>query len=59
MLGPKVKCEKLENRAARLESNHNDLGQYGRHNNVVFSGIPENVLDNNLESMVIISLVGH
>ena len=48
----KEKCEKLENRVAILESNHNDLAQYGRRNNVVFSGIPENVPDNNLESMV-------
>ena len=45
----KVKFEKLENRVAILESNHNDLVQYGRRNNVVFSGIPENVTDNNLE----------
>ena len=36
-----------------LESNHNDLALYGRRNNVVFSGIPENVPDNNLESAVI------
>ena len=49
----KKKCEKLENRVAILESNHNDLAQYGRRNNVVFSGIPENVPDNNLESTVI------
>ena len=49
----KEKCEKLENRVAILESNHNDLVQYGRRNNVVFSGIPGNVLDNNLESTVI------
>ena len=49
----KEKCEKLENRVAILESNHNDLAQYGRRNNVVFSGIPENVPDNNLESTVI------
>ena len=55
MLDPKVKCEKLENRADRLETN-NDLAQYGRHNNVIFSGIPENVPDNNLESIVILVL---
>ena len=47
------KCKKLENRGAIFESNHNDLAQYGRCKNVVFSGIPENVPDNNLESMVI------
>ena len=46
----KVKFEKLENRVAILESNHNDLAQYGRCNNIVFGGIPENVSDNNLES---------
>ena len=46
----KVKCE---NRVGILESNHNDLAQYGRRNSVVFSGIHENVPDNNLESMVI------
>ena len=49
----KVKCEKLENRVSILDSNHNDLAQYGRRNNVVFSGISENVPDNNLESTVI------
>ena len=49
----KEKCEKLENRVVILESNHNDLAQYGRRNNVVFSGIPENVPNNNLESLVI------
>ena len=49
----KVKCGKLENKVAILEPNHNDLAQYGRRNTVVFSGIPENVPDNNLESTVI------
>ena len=49
----KEKCEKLENRVAILESNHNDLVQYGRCNNIVFRGIPENVSDNNLESTAI------
>ena len=51
----KEKCEKLENRVAILESNHNDLAQHGRWKTVVFSDIPENVPDNNLESMVISS----
>ena len=49
----KETCGKLEKRVTILESNHNDLAQYGRRNNVVFSGIPENVPDNNLESTVI------
>ena len=35
-------------RVAILESNHNDLAQYGRRNNIVFSSIPDNVPDNNL-----------
>ena len=39
----KEKCEKLENRVAILESNHNDLAQYGKRNNVIFSAIAENV----------------
>ena len=49
----KVKYAKLENRVAILESKHNDLAQYGRRNNLVFSGIPENVPDSNLESTVL------
>ena len=49
----KENSEQLENIVAILESNHNDLAQYGRQNDVVFSGIPENVPDNNLESTVI------
>ena len=53
----KVKWEKLENTFAILESNHINLAQYGRHNNVVFSGIPESVPDNNLDSMVISALL--
>ena len=52
----KVKCAKLENRAAILGSNHNDLAQYGRRHNEVSSGISENVPDNNLESTVISAL---
>ena len=54
----KVKCAKPENRVAILESNHNDLAQYGRRNNVIFSGIPKNVPDNNLEITVISVLSG-
>lgn len=41
---------------ATIQSNHIDLVQYHRHNNVVFSGIPENLSDNNLESTVISAL---
>ena len=49
----RVKYEKLESRVAILESNHKDLAQYVRRNNVVFSGIPENPSDNELEGTVI------
>ena len=44
---------KLENRVAILESNHNDLAQYGKRNNVIFSGIAENVPEKNLEITVV------
>ena len=47
------KCEKLEYRVAILESNQNDLVHYGTHNNVIFSGTPENVPNNNFASTVI------
>ena len=43
-----MKCAKLENRVAVLEPNENDLAQYSRWSNVVFSGIPEYVPNNNL-----------
>ena len=51
-----MKLEKLENRVTILESKDNDFAQYGSCNNAVFSGIPENVPDNNLESFVISAL---
>ena len=45
-------CEKLENEVAIL-LNNNYLTQYHGNNVVFFSGIPENVPNNNLESTVI------
>ena len=45
-------CEKLENEVVIL-LNNNYLTQYHGNNVVFFSGIPENVPDNNLESTVI------
>ena len=45
-------CEKLENEVAIL-LNNNYLTQHHGNNVVFFSGIPENVPDNNLESTVI------
>ena len=35
-----------------LEQNLNSLGQYGRRNNLVLSGIPESIPDNQLENTV-------
>ena len=39
----RAKCSTLEN---KLEQNLKSLGQYGRKNNLVLSGVPENVPDN-------------
>ena len=50
----KIGYEKVESRVTILESNHNDLAQYGRRNNVVFSSIPENMSDNSLKKTVIL-----
>ena len=42
----RVKCCTLENKVVILEQNLNSLGQYGRRNNLVLSGIPEIIPDN-------------
>ena len=41
-----AKCSTLENKVLSLEQNLNLLGQYGRRNNLVLSGILENIPDN-------------
>ena len=46
------KCRTLENKVVTLEQNLNSLGQYGRRNNLVLSGIPESIPDHQLENMV-------
>ena len=43
----------LERRATELEKSQAKVEQYGRRNNVEITGIPHEVLDNNLESKVI------
>ena len=48
----RAKCSTLENKAVTLEQNLNSLGQYGRRNNLVLTGIPESILDNQLENTV-------
>ena len=47
------KCNKLEARIVKLETEQNSLAQYGRRNNIVISEIPDSIDDNNLENTVI------
>ena len=47
------KVQKNVSKLAMLESNHNNLAQYGRRNNVAIGGIAENVSDDDSESTVI------
>ena len=47
------KCERLERRCAKYESDHNTLAQYGRRNNVIVSNIQNYVSDVTLEKSVI------
>ena len=46
------KYKSLEDKVTSLEENLNSLYQYGRRNNIVFSGIPERVADDALEATV-------
>lgn len=46
------KCKKLEEKVINVESDVNSLNQYGRRNNIVFTGIPDSVNDEDLESTV-------
>ena len=48
----RAKRSTLENKVVTLEQNLNSLGQYGRRNNLVLSGIPESIPDNQLENTV-------
>ena len=47
----RAKCSKLENKIVSLESSINQVEQYGRRNNIVISGIPDDISD--LESTVV------
>ena len=47
-----AKCNKLENKVVFLESSINQVEQYCRRNNIVISGIPDDISDNDLESTV-------
>ena len=47
------KYNKLEAKIVKLETEQNSLAQNGRRNNIVISGIPDSIDDNNLENTVI------
>ena len=49
----RAKCNKLENEIVSLVSSTNQVEQYGRRNNIVISGISDDISDNDLESTVI------
>ena len=46
------RCSKLEDKVVSLESSVNQVEQYGRRNNIVISGIPDDVADDHLEDAV-------
>ena len=48
----RAECSTLENKVVTLEQNLYSLGQYGRRNNLVLSGIPESIPNNQLENTV-------
>ena len=48
------KCNKLEVKIVKLETEQNSLAQYGRRNNIVISGIPDSIDDSNLENTIAI-----
>ena len=45
-------CRKLEQKLVEFEFSTNNLEQYGRRNNVIISGIPDSVDNNQLEGPV-------
>ena len=46
------RCSKLENKVVSLEQSVNQVEQYGRRNNIVIAGIPDDITDDNLEDAV-------
>ena len=48
----RTRCSKLENKIVSLESSINHVEQYGRRNNIVISGIPDDIDDDDLEKTV-------
>ena len=47
------KCNKLEAKIVKLETEQNSLAQHGRRNNIALSRIPDSIDDNNLENTFI------
>ena len=48
----RAKCNKLENKVVSLEWSLVQVAQYSRRSNFVISGIPDDISDNDLESIV-------
>ena len=48
----RTKCDCLERKVDVLQSSIDDLEQYDRRNNIILSGIPDSVSDDNLEETV-------
>ena len=46
------RCSKLENKVVSLEQSVNQVEQYGRRNNIVTDGIPDDITEDNLEDAV-------
>lgn len=48
----RARCSKLEDKVVSLETSVNQVEQYGRRNNIVISGIPDDIDDDELEDAV-------
>ena len=46
------RCNKIENKVVSLEQSVNQVEQYGRRNNIVIAGIPDDITDDKLEDAV-------
>ena len=53
----RAKCNKLENKVVSLELSIDLFEQYGRRNNIVISGIPDDISDNDLESSTVTDIM--
>ena len=53
----RTRCSKLQNKLVSLAISANGLEQYGRRNNLVLSGIPDTIADDESESTVISAIL--